>query len=98
MTNFIKFLFVLVVCVFSINANIKFEIDRNIALFSQVYFEKDISEELYNELKSIFITSSENQEAEKQEFIECLINKKTASKYITGRFINIRFLPNKLNK
>lgn len=89
MTNFIKFLSVFVVCVFSVNANIKFEINRDIALFSQVYFEKDISEELYNELKSIFITSSENQEAEKQEFIECLINKKTESKYITGRFINL---------
>ncbi len=89
MPKVIKFLLVFVNCVISGNANLKFEINRNVALFAQVYFEKAISKELYDELNNIFATNLESQEAEKTGFLECLINKKVENKYITGKFTDI---------
>ncbi len=89
MPKLIKFLFAFINCVLSSSANIKFEINRNAALFAQVYFEKAISEKLYDELNNIFATNSEDQETDKAEFLECLINKKVENKYITGKFTNV---------
>lgn len=89
MSKFIKALLFFINCVISVNANIKFEVNKKAALFAQVYFEKAISKELYDELKNSLTTNSENQEDEKIEFLDCLINGKVESRLITGKFSNI---------
>lgn len=70
-------------------ASITFEVNKIAALFAQVITEKTINQELFDELKDLFATNSENLESEKAEFVHCLIKKKTEHKYITGKFISI---------
>lgn len=69
--------------------NLEFEINRNAALFAQVYFENEISEDLNNEIKSSFGANLKNSKAEKAEFVNYLINGKTEHKYMTPHFINL---------
>ena len=77
-------------CNFCFGLNLDFQINRNISLFSQIFFDKTISEELEKEITSSFssLTSNEDEQA---EFISCLadINRKYNHKYMTPNFLNL---------
>ena len=69
--------------------NIEFEVNRNAALFAQVYFENDISGDLHNEIKSSFGSNSKNSKEEKAEFVSYLISGRTEHSYMTPNFMNL---------
>lgn len=88
MSKFTKLATVLVLCFNLVNAepSIKFEVNRNAALFAQAYFDKDVSDKLYQILEDSLSNYLENPK-EKIEFVEYLIQGKRENKYLTGKFI-----------
>ena len=87
-------LFVICEVCFGHTPSLDFQVNRNMSLFYQVYFEEiatDVYEDLYEEIKNSFGTLSASDD-ERAEFIDNLTELEKANyhhKYMTPNFMNL---------
>ena len=87
-------LFVICEVCFGYTPSLDFQVNRNMSLFYQVYFEEiatDVYEDLYEEIKNSFGTLSASDD-ERAEFIDNLTELEKANyhhKYMTPNFMNL---------
>ncbi|MBQ7524362.1 MAG: hypothetical protein IJT08_02015 [Alphaproteobacteria bacterium] len=74
--------------------NVEFEINREIALFAQVYFDQggvgaDVGKKLRDEIKSSFGSNLQDSDNDKAEFVGCLASGDVRHKYMTPTFMEL---------